>query len=369
MKIGFNARCLEYDMSGIERYSREILFGSDASKEISQLHLFSQSPIDISELNVSKTNILNHSSFPLKKKSDPLSKFLWEAITVSKLVSKQEIDIYHAPSFILPLYPLNTCKTVITVHDVAFLKHPEFFDFKTRLYYKALFYSSLKSANKIICISNNTRDDLAFMFPELASKLVVIYNGFENFQCYLPQPSILENYGLLFESYWLSVGTINKRKNLLNSYKAFKNVNDGNHFKLVLVGKDSNLPDYIRYDPQVVLTGFISENELSNLYRYCFGFIFASIYEGFGFPVLEAQSFGKPVICSNNSSLPEVSGYHSDLLVDPLSIESIACLIRNIQSSKDLYNEMSFFGIKNIQRFSWDRMSKETLDCYKSCLA
>lgn len=360
MKIGINARCLEYGLSGIERYTLELAKYFAASDDIERIDLFSQRELDVGFSSNKIRNISSSVDSP-----SALSKFKWESWTIANLASCSNLDVFHAPSFTLPFKNFSSRKKVITVHDLAFLKLPYCFDIKTRLYFKALLKKSLEQADTIICISEATKIDLVSWFPDSERKIAVVHNGYENFSNYQFDDLVLSNYSLEKMNYWLSVGTINPRKNLARIVEAFDLSDKHRGMKLVLVGNKDNLPDQIKNNPSVVVTGFISDNDLANLYRCCFGFLFPSLYEGFGFPILEAMSFGKPVVCSNSSSIPEVSAYSQELLVNPLSIDSISMLMSEIVMDDGLYKALEKHAYDNVKRFSWEKMASQTLNCYR----
>lgn len=365
MNFGINARCLEYGLSGIERYTKELIEYVLKCDKNAQCSLFSQR--DLATNSSSSVRIKYISSS--ENRVTPLSKLYWEAFGVGKLVEKEQVDVFHAPSFVLPYNNLGNVKSVVTIHDLAFMKLPNCFDLKTKLYFKFLLSHSIKKADRVICISESTRSDLLEYFPGSEGKLDVVYNGFERFDHFEFNTNILSRMNVGKGDYFLTVGTINERKNLLRTIKAFKlSQSRLNSFKkLVIVGNSKNLSSIISNDPDVIVTGFISDNDLANLYHNCFAFIFASLYEGFGFPILEAMNFGKPVICSNNSSIPEVTEYPTELLVDPYDVSSIAKMMDSVTSDQQLYDDMSNHGKANIQRFSWSKMGEETQRIYMDC--
>jgi glycosyltransferase involved in cell wall biosynthesis len=362
MKLGFNVRCLEYGLSGIERYTKELIEYALKCDEVCQFSLFSQRDLVVDNINSKRISYVSSS----KNKATAVSKFYWEAFEVGKLVKKEGVDVFHSPSFILPCNNLGNVKSVVTIHDLAFLKLPACFDFKTKLYFKLLLSHSIKKADRVICISESTKRDVLEYFPNSEEKLRVVYNGFERFPNFDFDTSILSKLNVGEGEYFLTVGTINERKNLLRTIKAFKlsQLKRQSIKKLVIVGNSNKLPSIISNDPDVIISGFVDDNDLANLYYNCFAFIFASLYEGFGFPILEAMSFGKPIICSNNSSIPEITEYPTEFLVNPYDVKSIANMIESVTYNQQLYDDMSNHGKANIKRFSWSKMGKETQKIY-----
>jgi glycosyltransferase involved in cell wall biosynthesis len=353
MKIGIDAFSLNRNDSGIEVYTRELISGLIPGLKVeaytySEIHL-PHNP----NLTIRSSGLRNPGT---------LRKLKWEISDVSKLVS-QDTNVFHSPHFILP-YGIPAIGKVVTVHDLAFLRHPEFFDWKTRLYYRLFLDRSLTEADAIICISKSCMNDVAHYFPKTRSKLHLVYHGYKDFGAITQDNEIFDRISMR-SPFVLMIGTLNRRKNLAAAVRAFQSCVKTRNMELVIVGSipkekfDVNLND-----PRIKLTGFISDQELSALYHHAEVLLFPSYYEGFGFPILEAMSAGLPVLTSNTSSIPEVSGYPPDLLCDPGDVDSIEKLLQYFLSDQNkayLKNHGNF--IKD--NFSWAKMVAETSAIYE----
>ena len=188
MKVGINAFMLERDMSGIEVYTKKLVDGF-INRDVN-FELYSYSKLD---------KFPEYSKFlktsNLKSNINQIKKLYWSQFSIPKLVSK-DVDVYFSPSFILPYGLAKKIKKVITIHDLAFLRFPEYTSFKERIYYKLILEYSVKSADTIIAISDSTVEDIKYFFPKYASKVVKINNGFEDYSKIESDNTILNKYNL-----------------------------------------------------------------------------------------------------------------------------------------------------------------------------
>jgi glycosyltransferase involved in cell wall biosynthesis len=358
MKVGIDASALERDFSGIEVYVKKLIDG--LASENTALELYSYA-------SLSKHYF--HSLLKSSEYSNPgkLKKIFWNQVGISKLVSG-EVNIFHSPAFSLPLFLDRKIRKIVTVHDFAFLKFPEFFKFSEKMYYKLVLDHSLKKADKIICISQNSQNDLDFYYPKYSRKSVVVYNGYEDFSKVDQDSTFLTNQKIQKGNFLLTVGTLNPRKNLTNVIKSFNLLQKiYPELQLVIVGKDGEKikKEWDINNESIVFTGYIGQAELASLYQNARAFIFLSFYEGFGFPILEAMGCGLPLILSNSPSTKEISGLPGTLLCNPTDVDDIVekCIFAIEPNSRDFYFE---HGEKIRHNFSWSKMVKETLDVYKS---
>ncbi|MDH4358403.1 MAG: glycosyltransferase family 4 protein [Candidatus Berkelbacteria bacterium] len=228
-----------------------------------------------------------------------------------------------------------------------------------------------RTACKIICISKSTKRDL-YRFVNLPeSKAVAIYPGLTGFK---KTARVLPS-NLKSGEYVLSVGTIEPRKNLEGLFAAFALLDEKikKSFPLTIVGgkgwRDAKI--YEKAKPleekgHLKFLGFVSDETLAKLYKETAVFVFTSLYEGFGFPAVEAMSFGRPVICSNISSLPEAGG-EAALLVNPKSPDSIARAIQKVLTEEKLRNKMAKLSLAQAKKFDWDKTARQVLEILKSC--
>jgi glycosyltransferase involved in cell wall biosynthesis len=354
-RVGIDGISLHRKDSGIEVYAHQLVRGLlEGGNFFLEIYSYTQTILPPSpNLTVKSSNMRSDIS--------AIKKIKWQLFDINSLIP-EELDIFHSPHFIVP-YNNKSYKKIITIHDLAFLKYPSFFDWKTKLYYKLFLKRSLQAADAIICISESCLQDVATFFPFTKDKVARVYHGYKDFSVIHSDASVLGELKI-GSSYILMVGALNPRKNIWNAIQAFKKVSAGRDMELVIVG---NKPQYIDHshlaDPRIKFTGYITENQMSALYRHALLLLYPSFYEGFGFPILEAMSAGLPVVTANNSSLPEVSGYSTDLLCDAANVNSI---VRSIEYYIMDSNRAALVahGYKNIPRFSWKKMIQETEEVY-----
>lgn len=231
---------------------------------------------------------------------------------------------------------------------------------------------AFRRAKKIVAISNVTADEIRKFFKVDDNKLITIYLGWTALNQLSQEPV-----SGLPERYFLFIGTLKERKNVLSVVKAYakfkeKQITD---IGLVIVGKRNENSSYIqkmnafirenRLENSVFFTGHTTDNQVAYIYSHTEAMVFPSLLEGFGMPVLEAMSFGIPVITSNVSSLGEVAG-NAAILVDPKSVEQIASAMIQIINNVELRGSLIAMGLARIQFFSWDRSALEYCDLFKN---
>lgn len=289
----------------------------------------------------------------------------------------KQLDIVHSNNFRFPKD--ISAKKVVTIYDVCFMDHPEYTTEANRLFCYKGTLDSMLFADKIIAISEYTRYRLLHFFPFVdESKIEVVYCG--NRDTLLKEAvniKIIEKFGLKSEEYFLSVGTIEPRKNygtLLKAYKAYKEKTKCMK-KLCIAGGYGWMQENFKNDivalglaDDVVVTGYVSDAELSNLYRHCFAFVYPTWYEGFGLPVLEAMNFGRPVIASKVTSIPEITG-DAALLINPKETEELLCALLLVEESKEHYIRISAMGKERSQDFSWLKAAENVKRVYETLTA
>lgn len=287
-------------------------------------------------------------------------------------IALSQLDIVHSNNFRFPKD--ITAKKVVTLYDVCFLEYPEYATEANRLFCYKGTLDSMLFADKIIAISQYTKERLLHFFPSVDEKRVeVVYCGNRDTLLHeRADENIIRKYDLSRDEYFLAVGTIEPRKNygtLLKAYKIYKN-NRKNYKKLCIAGGYGWLQNNFKNDvidlgltEDVIITGYVSESELSNLYRYCFAFVYPTWYEGFGLPVLEAMNFGKPVIASNVTSIPEIIG-QSELLINPKCNEQIAIYMEKLENDKELYLYHVERNYERVKKFSWQKSALQLKDIY-----
>lgn len=281
-------------------------------------------------------------------------------------------DVFHATDNLLPR--LSQVKSVFALQDLIFRFYPETHKPLNRWFLTLMMPRFLQAADAVIAISECTSKDAVRVYGLDEAKIRVIYAAVSaSFHARAPEAISLvrRKYGLP-DSFILSVGTIEPRKNLtslLEAYRALKN--EGSDCKLVIVGKRGWLYKgfYTRLhelglEQEVVFPGFVPDEDLPTFYSAADLFVFPSLYEGFGLPVLEAMACGVPVITSDTSSLPEVAG-EAALLVDPTSVEALVAAMRRVLDDRALQAEMRARGLKRADRFTWHETARRTAEVYR----
>lgn len=354
ISVGINARYLNSPMSGIERYMTELLRHAD--------------PLDCVFHPRTVQSGLGRADQPnaLLRKLRPFYFAVWDRYMEALEGQQQGIDVFHAPSFIAPR--LTKVPTVVTVHDLAFRIYPEFFDRRTKGYYGLFMDASLSQAKRIVCVSEATASDLVRFYPKVKQKVRVVHNGFFDFSRIPPDDTILDTLGLAPEGYLLCVGAFNARKNIQAVLSMAPILREQYpRLRIVVVGRLSE-QQRLLLDPSVVFTGHISDAALSSLYRNAALFVYPSKYEGFGFPMLEAMSVGTPVAYSRASCLPEIAGLDDSHAFDPDRPEDIFdTILRLLERGRDAVDHDRVRT--SLARFSWERMSRETIEVYRECLS
>ena len=231
-----------------------------------------------------------------------------------------------------------------------------------------------KKAERIIAVSSSTKKDIMKLLNISSEKIRVIYLGIGSLYHPLEKKEVedFRRKEEIFGSFILYVGTLKKRKNVLNIIRAYKKIKEkGIKEKLVIVGNKSGEYQNIykavkrsKLEKDVFFSGYVDEALLPFYYNSAFLFIYPSLYEGFGLPILEAMASGTPVITSNVSSLPEVVG-DAAILVNPNNIEEMAEMMQKVLTNQKLREKMREKGLKRAKLFSWERCARETLNLYE----
>ena len=252
---------------------------------------------------------------------------------------------------------LNLCNTapvfydnkISTIHDITFLRYPESYSLKFRLFYKLLIPSIIRSSKKIITVSEFSKKDLCSMYNLDPKDISVVYNAVS--EIFVSKESKESK-----ESYALAVSSPNKHKNFSRMIDAFLQSNASLNLKIIgTLSNSFNNSEIEKYkNPRIHFLGRVSDDELVTLYQNANFFIFPSLYEGFGIPPLEAQACGCSVISSNAASLPEVLN-NSALFFNPTDTNDIRHAIERISSDRALQKNLVIQGNKNLERFSWNK--------------
>jgi len=298
---------------------------------------------------------------------------LWTHVRLAwELLTQPRPDVLFIPAHVLPL--IHPLPSVVTVHDLGYRHFPDAHPLMQRVYLDWSTRFSARAATHLIADSEATKNDLIRFYNIPAEKITVIYPGRdESLQPVDPSP-IRAKYHLP-EEYILHVGTLQPRKNLLRLIEAWHSfvlrpsssvLRPPSSVALVLAGRPGWLSAPILAKARAVPAGrirlldYVPDEDLAGLYSGARAFVFPSLYEGFGFPVLEAMACGTPVICSNTSSLPELAG-DAALLVDPTDTEALAATVIRVLSEPDRRAALIEKGFEQVKKFSWEKAARETM--------
>jgi glycosyltransferase involved in cell wall biosynthesis len=366
MRVGIDYTAAVRQQAGIGRYTRGLVGALLALPSPHHYTLFAATgnlQPAICNLQPAVRNLLK--TLPLT--DDWLARIWHRArlpIPIEAIVGR--VDLFYSPDFVLPP-TLPGVRTLLTVHDLSFLHYPDHFVPKLVRYLSRVVPRSIARAWRVLADSEATRADLIQLLGVPPGKVEVLYSGVAPRFRPEPEPGeekrLQARYGLGERPYVLSVGTLQPRKNYVRLIRAFARLRP--ETQLVIAGGRGWLYQEIyaeaeKHPDRVRILGFVDEADLPALYRGAALFVFPSLYEGFGLPVLEAMACGVPVVCSDASSLPEVAG-EAALLVDPHDEEGLAERMERALADERLREEMIVRGLEQAARFTWERAARQLL--------
>ncbi len=374
MRIGINAQLYSssasYRNAGISRYIRDLVNAIATYRDNHEIHIFLKG----SESKEFPNDLYIHQG--CESTNNPLLRVCWEQTILPLLIKKLGLDIIHSPAYVLPT--VCPCKSVVTVHDLSFIRFAQYFPLFQRYYLSYFTRMSVRKADAVIAVSEHSKQEVMKLLHVPENKVFVTHEGVN--PIFMPvsaadKARVCERYGIR-ENTVLFVGTLEPRKNILTLITAFDIVRKAfnQRCSLILVGGKGwfykEFFEFIRQlgiDDSVRFLGYVPIKDLPAVYGAATVFVYPSLYEGFGLPPLEAMACGTPVITSNTSSLPEVVG-DAGIMVDPHDVEALANAMLQVLGDSDLRREMSARGIERAKQFSWQETARRTLNVYESIL-
>ncbi|MBL7884228.1 MAG: glycosyltransferase family 4 protein [Bacteroidia bacterium] len=371
MNIGFDAKRAFLNNSGLGNYSRTLIKSLNTFYPENKYNLFttkkSGNDFEKSISNYTNIHILEPQHFIDKK-----LRSRWRSYGITDLLIQNKIDVYHGLSNELP-FNINQFKgkKIVTTHDLIFLRYPQLYPFLDRKIYNKKFRHACDIADTIIAISEETKRDIEkyYFIPE--NKISVIYQSCDEafYSDYsLEQKAKIKTKFNLPDQFLFYVGTIEERKNLLTIAKALKKVKD---IPLYVVGKKTNYYEKViaylkehKLENRVFFLEDICNKELPIIYQLATIFIFPSIFEGFGIPIIEALTSKTPVITTKGACFPEAGGAYT-LYIDPTSEEEMAENINFLLNSESKRLEMANKGFEYAQKFHPKTISQQVIQTYK----
>jgi glycosyltransferase involved in cell wall biosynthesis len=366
MRFGIDARLTYHQRAGIGRYTLFLLDELAKADHENRYTIF-QHRKDREPLVVAP-------NFQRKTLYTPVHSRMEQPLLMAELLF-HNLDLIHCTDFIPPLY--SSLPSIITVHDLAFLRWPHFLTKDHATYYSQI-DRGVRHARHIIVPSHSTKNDVIGQLGVPESKISVIYEAAASLYRPMPidqaQAAVRKRFSVP-TNYILFVSTIEPRKNIGGLLQAFHHLRTKYNLTdtaLVLAGKQGWLSEKVYETVETLglqdstfFVGRVTDEELHHLYVGARCHVHPAFYEGFGLPPLEAMACGTPTVVSNTSSLPEVVG-DAALLVDPNNWEEMAVAIHRLLTDSDLHAEMRQKGLQRAAVFSWSRAAAETLDVYQA---
>ena len=370
MKIGLDCRSVS-DSGGIGEYARQLI------KNLIKINSRDQFVLFFTDCQTAENFPRGNAEveiLPLAKFKKYLP-FVYSHLLVPLIIRRKHCDLTLFPANIIPFFYFG--RSAVVIHDLAVYKFPELFPDQLLNFDRwALVPRSLKRADKIIAVSASTKKDIVELFAVPTEKISVVHEG-GNFEFNQVSVSGSLPADLTPKNYFLFVGTIEPRKNLIRLIEAYKKfVQFGNKdFDLVLAGKSGwknqeiftaiAMTNQELGQEKIKYLGFVSNQQKAELYRQAFALVLPSLYEGFGLPAAEALRFGLPLVLAGNSALPEIGG-KAGIYIDINSAESILNALKELSVNHSLYGQLSSQAYQRAPQFAWETCAQGVLEALQS---
>lgn len=371
MKIGFDGKRATNNLTGLGNYSRSLI--AQLAEFFPQNQYFVYSP-KIKE-HAQIRHFLTAKGIESRLPDQP--GLFWRTSGIKKQLLKDNIDLFHGLSHEIPLQIQNSgIRSIVTIHDLIFLKFPQYFGRIDRFIYKLKAYYACRHADKIVAISECTKRDIIEFFHTDPDKIEVVYQSCDDSFKFPSSAQIQQEVRIkhnLPSKYILNVGTIETRKNLLTLIKALPQIHPD--YQLVVVGKQTAYADSVHQEianlglkDRVHFLQNVPFDELPSIYQMAGSFVYPSLYEGFGIPIIEALYSNIPVIAATGSCLEEAGGENS-LYVSPFDHVALSAAINKVLNDPTLAEQMKTKGLEYVQKFNTRVIAGDLMKVYTQVLS
>lgn len=378
MRIGFDAKRFYHNHTGLGNYSRTLIAGLQQHGPDLELYLYNPKQQSGISTPAGAMQVLPPANIPAA---------WWRSFGQVKDWQQRGLHLYHGLSNELPLasFPASL-KTVVTVHDIIYERYPHQYGLYETAMHRFKIKNACRRAHVVIAISEQTKNDLLEFYKVPEEKIVVCYQSCNPVFYASPDETLMQQVKTFFnlpEQFFLYVGSITERKNLLRIVTAMQQLGSNLKWPLVVVGKgkeyqqkvqaflsEHNLTNRVRflsYEAKNETLSLNSPQVLAALYRSAAALVYPSLFEGWGIPVLEAHAAGLPVITANVSSMPEISG-EAALYVNPMNVDAIAAAMLRLQNNANLRNQLVQQGYDRAKLFTLDACINPVISVYRSLM-
>jgi glycosyltransferase involved in cell wall biosynthesis len=383
MKIGFDAKRAFHNKTGLGNYSRGLIKALASTFPQHHYFLFNTKASNLFDYqSVHVHEVLPENRFYKK------FKWLWRSLGVIKDLKKNKIDIFHGLSHEIPFgLKRNNIKSVVTIHDLITFRFPNQFSKVDAFIHQKKIKYACENADHIIAISHQTKDDIIEFLKIDANKISVCYQHCDakfSIKKSTEEKNKIKAAYELPDQYFLYVGSIIERKNLMQICEAIRINNGKCNIPLVVIGKGSSYKEKVKafikehhLEEKIIFLSdksilkndavFNSGSTFPEIYQSALAFIYPSSFEGFGIPIIEALWSGTPVITSNQSCLPEAAGPDS-ILIDPNNINELARAMLKVSEDESLRIKMATSGYEYVKKFSEKNSAESVMKIYQSLL-
>lgn len=369
MNIGVDVRLLSRQLTGIGYYSLEMCQALAKHSDVS-LHLYSPDLIRVDLPNALNIRIKTN------RWKNPFLRHYWSLRSLPTWIKSDDVDVFWGPAHRLPMRLPHHIARVVTIHDLTWKCAPESMRTTTRLLDQYYMPKALSVADAVVADSQATADTLMQVCQLPPEKITVIGLGVRIKSAKNSEPL---SFAPLKKPFFLFVGTLEPRKNLARLLQAYARLSDAckNKASLIIAGGKGwgdvetdikNTIQQLNLQAYVHCLGYVNEATLEALYENCLFLAMPSLYEGFGLPIVEANSHGKPVLTSKTSSMPEVAG-KAGYFVDPFSIESIQQALENLIVNEPLRSQLALHAKENAKRFEWETSATKLMQVFKKAIS